>query len=535
MIKTQLFTKKKIKVNFKDLLILLILATVLVYFSHRVMLTYFFWRDDWNELLLTVTKTYHPLNVKYWFFKIGLINQFFDLLYFKFQNFYLLQWVGLILKIINVVIIYYLIKKLTASRYAAIVGFLFYSFYSGGLEAYSWVRPIGLGIGVLMVFLIIFQGFIYKKSVGYLLKIGVFFLVLYLLLFGSATFARAIGVVAPVLFLIFSSRYEKEGKDIIKSFKRNKFVIIFLLIIFSVLILWSAKFIGVNIFRTSQMIFVNLRIYFGSIGSLLRNPYLYKKEYSALSADDLVSVYFGIGVLIVLFISLILFLKTRKKLYSLLSFSIIWIYSLYFVNWIYGGGGTSTAVGSTHRYLAFSAIGVVFLTSVILSEIPRKLSYILLTVILVLTLRYTKRVTENDYWVRGYPIVGYVYKTVSDFVPQGKPARVINVQVPDILKGPVVHWSFPYAYAYYKKLEGESLYPTFFSNSDIAYEWICGDENVRNLVEAGVGVVDYQKGKTVRQDDIYAWDLAPNGVIVNKTDSFRSRVSKCLEERNNGK
>lgn len=542
---TDLFIKiSKRKINIDTLksqkkifefLFVLFAAALLVYFSHKVILTYYFWRDDWIALHTTLTNPYAFLDNSLWIFNNGLLSPIHRFLTTTFQSHHLLQVIGLLLKIINVTILYYLIKTLTGSRRVSIIGFLFYSVYSGGLEAYSWVRPNGLLIGYIMLVFIFLHRFLDNKGFKIVFASSLVFWLSTLMIFGKSIFlSRAVGVVIPYTFWIFAYYYKRKEFKFIYSKKVSKpaFVIFFTLIIMAVLysFYWVLSFRQLTVSQLFHQIYTNRGVYLGSTGSLLSNPYYYTPEQGALAGVHLTNIYFGVASIVLLILSIILFLKTRSNFFSLVSLALLWIHSAYIINWLFGGGGTSTAIGSSHRYLAVSAIGVVLLTSVILSKIPRKLSYILLLAILILSFRYTKRITEHDFWIRGEPIVGHFYSTVAAAVPEGEKARVILVDAPDNLKAPVVNWSLPWAYAYYNKIS-YSDFPVVFAHVGGAVDWLCADGEERSNVGKRLGVMDNRNSESVILEEIYAWKLAENGDLENNTDSFRLRVKSCLEDK----
>lgn len=514
--------------NIFEFLVVLSVAISLVYFSHKVILTYYFWRDDWH-LLWTITTGSYSYD-RFWLVKTGLMVPIIRYIYGLFESYYVVQWIGLITKIINVVILFYFIKSITGSKYAALSGLLFYAVYSGGLEAYSFVRQDGMLVGFLLVLFILLHKYLENRNKKYLYVSVVLWTILPLIFGVEVFFGRGIGIVIPYVFWILAEVYRKKEKGVINSLRKRSYLIFILLALSSYLSLLLLNYKNVDILKLAQQIYLGRRIYFGSIGSLLMNPYYYKKEITALYGGGLVGVYLGILSLVTLMISVLLFLKTKKKMYSLLSFSIIWIHSTYIINWLFGGGSTGTGVGSSHRYLAVSAIGVVLFTSVILSKIPRKLSYILLLVILILSVRYTKRITENDFWIRGEPIVGNFYSTVAAAVPEGKKARLILVEAPDNMKAPVVGWSLPWAYAYYKKL-AYSEFPVVFELRDDAVAWLCAEGQDRRSLENTLGVTDVRSSEPVVLEEIYAWKLAENGDLVNRTDGFRNSVKECLKDK----
>lgn len=519
--------KKSLLLIVKEILdkkFLIILILFINYLSYRKAFDFFFWRDDWAFLW---SSTYNPDDFyrttvgDFWFIRTGLFHLFFYQLHSILGNSLHWQLIGFSLKVINTFIFYYLVKQITKNNYLANSGALIFSSYTGGMEAYTWHLPTALVITFLLLSVLFYS----KYTERFKLRNLIFFLT-FLFLALLSYVGRVFGIFPLLLLWNILICFKDENRDNIKIFiKINVFLV---LAVFAI-----SKFMPT--YTTNPFIYLldslkYIRIYFESIGNLLKIPFIENIELGGLAADNKFSFILGMSGLVVWFLLFLKFIKARRNttfLYSLIA--IAWIYSFYLFNWLYGGGGVTTLVGSVHRYLSVSSVGVILLTVLLIDLIPKKLGAGLILFLIVINISHADRINKSEGSVRYRQIVEPVYHEIINKTNNSTNVEVLIVDAPNKLKSFVVLGWLPYTFAYYNGLSETKDFPLVIPHWESAIEWVCSTPEQKKDLEVKLGVVNYRGIYKTDLDKVFAFRLEVNGQINDKTENFRNTVIDCLK------
>ena len=496
--------------------------------SYGNAINFFFWKDDW--IYLWAHKYYHgPFFISLdssWPVRTGLLMPLFVYLFKFISDSYWIRLIGLILKMINVVISLLFVQSITKRKSAGIFAGFMTASSSWALDVYGWHLITGLVVMFVMIGFLFYNKFLeQRKKWQYLLLAFLFFLLTF-----SAYLGRGMGIL-PIT-LLWALLYSLLNRALLKNWKLIVGNIIVCILFVAVLKPFFPSSSGVFAQYLTDAVH-NYNNYFISIGNLARNPFFFIDETGGLSGFNPISLYLGYGLGVVGLIAFMLFIKFRNRFLFLFVIGVAWTFAFYLFNWIFGGGGSSAILGSTHRYLAVSSLGLILIYAIIfdkLYQLHRLFAVILFGIFLIITLRYADKIVAYEYTVKGRSVVEPVYKTIAQ---TEKLARVLAIENNGNLKPNLVLWSGPYPYAYYRNIPSTDKFPTVIPMLDIAVAWVCADLPEKTRLESTYGFINYQpiKDVPIPQDTIYAWKLADNGMLEDKTLDIRSRIQECLSKK----
>lgn len=490
---------------------------LLVRNSFSVATEFFFWKDDW---FLKWSALYNP-NSFYKGFNYWLL---------RFPEFYLRvlitdsviwQRIGLVMKFINSIIFYFFIQTLFKNKKMAVAGSMLYASYSGGMEIYTWAILNTLLIPIVLGGIIAFDKFLQTQKIRFLIGTGISFLLSNILYFG-----RTLGMIP--FFLFWFALYEMNSTKL--NYKKLKISILFLLSTLSFFVLnFFAGFISGQNWKP-QFFLEGLQqypIFFASLGNLLRIPFSRHYEIGGLTEFSAISMWIGIGGLILCVVTTSLFTYTKRQVFYWIAVFLSWAYFLYFFNWMYGGGGVSTLVGSAHRYLALSAMSLLIIWSLLLSYLRGKWFYVILFLLISMNLDYSHFIVGNDLKVRDRIKIESLYKEINQILDKDDDVQVLILDTPNELKSFVVQGWYPFTYAYYKGLSGTNKFPTIIAESEAGQKWICADKSEKQQIANMAGFVDYRNDTVLYKEHIYWFTISEDGNLKDRTLELYSNIQDC--------
>jgi hypothetical protein len=442
------------------------------------------------------------------------------------------QYSGLALKILNSLLLFILIQTLTGSTAAGVMGSLFYASFVGGLEAYSWSRIIAIEITFLLLTATAYVKSYLKDSYR-LFVLAIVLATLSLSLELWRTFAILLIIPLWEFLNIFA---KKHTLSVNKSLLR---IGLFVLINFFIL-----RFVlvetGNNGGQTSMVASYarilsgtirsgNLKNLTNSLGNLIRSPLFPVNEQGGLTAGDALSQPIGIlflGGYLILIVYFII--KRRSSAISLLIFS-TWIILFYFPNWLYE---STLSVGASHRYLAISAVGFAIVIILIVNKIKMPYRIAVFLILLILALRVSEKIVDNDYKIRGTEVVKPLLDKMIHSITPGEKQSVIYIWGDNALRGYVFDWSGPYLYTYLRGIASFDDFPVF-ANADQAASLMCDPGTI--TVDWSTGNLK-QMGKILSLDKVHGLYINPDGIMEDRTDTFKLDVASrasCLAKKQN--
>lgn len=501
---------------------LIILVLLLNYLSYKEAFGYFFWRDDWAFLWSSKynpSDFYHTTVGAYWFVRTGLFNMLFAQLHSILDNSFQWQLIGFSLKVINSFIFYFFVKQIVKRKDLAYAGAIIFSSYAGGIEAYTWHLPTGLVITFLLLAVLNYLKYTEKFVIKH------FFLFLIFISLAFLSFVGRVMGVFPILFLwnILICFKVKNSEKVKKLLLINVFLVLCVFVIGRFMPSYT-----VNPFVYLVESLKHIEIYFESIGNLIKVPFIENQELGGLAAPNLLSFSLGVIGLLSIIPLFIKFVVTKKDRYIYLLMSIIWIYGFYIFNWLYGGGDVTTLVGSVHRYLSISGVGVIMLTILIIDFTPRSFRTVIVAILIVVNIVHANKINTSEGSVRYKQIVEPIYQEILRKTNKSQDVDVLIVDTPNKLKSFVVLGWLPYTYAYYTGLRETTKFPAVFPDWDSAIQWACSPIDKKKEIEVRLGVVNYRNIYKVDLNKLFAFRLEVNGKITDQTDNFRDRVKSCI-------
>jgi hypothetical protein len=507
--------------------LLLGLLVFINYVSYMHAFNFFFMHDD---LAMLWSSTYNPAD--FFLSTVGpngiLLTGVFHYLIFKlyavFPSSFFWQCVGFSIRLINVVSVYFLLTELMPKRYAY-MGALLLAAFAGGIESYTWHPATALAVMFSIVTFYFYFKFIRTQRYIFLFNSSICMLFAFLSYIG-----RAMGIV--IFMFIFNILYMLfQRSNLTRSMQKKLLWINFILILVVLFIMHISPSQRSSV--TIQIIVEGIKspsIYFESMGNLLQIPYLKTVELGGLAQQSNVSLFIGIMVLILgIIISIYSYVKKSQWGFNVM-IGVLWIYIMYIFNWFFGGGNTSTLVGSIHRYVSMSAIGVIIVTALLLQKVPKRFQVLVLIILLFLNIRFTQDILINEGSIRDKSIVEPIYKTIVEKTKDDNNVQFLVVDTPNKLKSFVVQGWMPYAFAYYKGLPKLSEFPIVFPDVNAANEWLCSGKDKRIAKEKLIGIVNYRQDQIISPSHIYSWHVEENGAISDHTDELRNTYDQCLQK-----
>lgn len=519
----------------KQIAILLFLGFIIFFswFTYGKALDYYFWRDDTYEVWMAkfMPSKLFSLDAdavaRGKFGALALDYVFFKTLGFESYNW---QLVGLIIKIMNSFLLFFFVKELFRSTKLAVISSLLASSFIGGLEAYSWVRGIGVMIALSLLAFIFYVASYYKKRKSFFF-LSLIFSFLVIFIFPAKGLAIVVLIAIWELLILISKKRNIGIKD---SFLRLIALVFSQFILMRGIAYFAGKGRGTSLgsdahwFITPALRGVNIERFLTSLGNLFREPFFFTYEEAGLSSGDALSLSLGILFFIVLAALGIWFLKSRNK--NLVPWLVVflWIPFFYGPNWLYE---SSLIVAATHRYLAYSAILVPILWAGAITSIRKTgLAVGLFLAILILNMRYAERVVNHDYLIRGKEVVLPLLDKFVSSIPLGETKSVVNISGEGYLRGYVFDWSGPWSYVYLRGIKSYDDFPIFVDFK----------RGGSLMCDPNTQIIDWQHGglmtanETSTLDKVHGFYVGNNEVLEDTTEKVKFEIAKeasCLSKK----
>lgn len=519
----------------KEIATLLFVGFIIFFswFTYGKALDYYFWRDDTYEVWMA---KFMPSKLFSFdadavargkFGALALDFVFFKVLGFESYNW---QLAGLIIKIINSFLLFFFVKELFRSLKIAVISSLLASSFIGGLEAYSWVRGIGVMIAFSLLAFIFYVASYYKKRKSFFF-ISLIFSFLVVFIFPAKGLAIVILMAIWELLMLISKKHKIGIKN---SFLRLIALIFSQYILIRLISFFAGKgrgtFLGSDIhwFLAPALRGVNIDRFLTSLGNLFREPFLFTFEQGGLSSGDILSLILGILFFVVLAVLGIWFLINRENKLVPWLVVFLWIPFFYGPNWLYE---SSLIVAASHRYLAYSAILVPILwTGAIAFTRKTGLVVIFFFAILILNIRYAERVVNHDYLIRGKEAVLPLLDKFVSSIPIGETKSVINISGEHYLRGYVFDWSGPWSYVYLRGIRKYEDFPIFVDFK----------RGGSLMCDPKTEIIDWKNGglmvanQTSTLDKVHGFYVNNNGILEDTTEQVKFGIAKeasCLSKK----
>lgn len=508
------------------------LVIFFAWFTYGKAIDYYFWRDDTSVVWMVKYipgKIFSLSSDAIGRGKFGAI--LIDLLSFKILGFESHNWqvAGLVLKIINTFLLFFFTRELFRSTKLALVTSLLAASFIGGLEAYSWVRGIGIMITLSLLAFIFYTASYYSKKKMLFFLASIFsFLVVFI--YPAKGFAIIPLIVAWESLMLISKKPSLPVKDSIARiivFVSTQFLLLKTIFYFSGGQA-SATVGSIPLFIRSALNVKSIENFLLSLGNLLREPFLFTYELGGLSTGDAISLYLGIIFFIVFALLTIIFIKYRSnKIVPWLTI-FLWIPFFYGPNWLYE---STLVAAATHRYLALSAVLVpIFWAKAVTSLRRIGIAFILVLIILFLNISYAQKTVDHDYLIRGKDAVMPIINKWVSSVPPGETKSVMTVLGDHYLRGYVFDWSGPWTYAYLRGIGNYNDLPIFV-NYKMGASLMCDPETQ---------IIDWEKGGLMRAGEISTLDKVHGfyvnnyGLLDDRTEETKFEIAKkanCLAKK----
>jgi hypothetical protein len=488
-------------------------VSLLAFLSLNRALRFHFWRDDWGQLWAAV---YRPDLLLHELAAIRLhpgsaIEQFLLAKILAFKSFYW-QVYGIILRIFDAIAVFILIKGLTNSYRASVLGGLFFASLAGGLESFVWVSA---HTSAILIFF--FSLACYFWCVSNKLEKHFIYSLIFLTLAVFTSPGRALFLVALLTFWDFLSAVSHDDISLRRIVFRNLSMFLYVFILLR-LATPNGFFSFNGIYEKWAVVMNNkaiLKNFFNSVGNLLTGWFLNISETGSLSNPNVFTVRVGFFTFFILVFLFFLFIfKKRSHSFKVIIFSLAWIFVPYFPNWLFD---QTLVLGTSHRYLTLSSVGVVILFSFLISLLKNKKAGILLSVIFVIfnIIRANKILAEQGRY-RDYVVVENLWLKINGDVPEGEVNSIFMYGGGDYLRGVALDWSFSVPFGIKRGFKNLDDFPIVTGDRELIKKLICGE-----MVERpSVGKWSLQK-EPIPISHIHAWELN-NGVLTNVSDKQRN-------------
>jgi hypothetical protein len=505
-----------------SLLVLIILLAILSFGNAK---DFYYWKDDWvflwSNKLNPAAFYYETGGGPFWFLKTGLLVEPYIRLYGLIDR-ELFQILGLFIKIANAVIFYFFVYYLTKKKPLAVIGSLVHASYSGAIEMYTWHRETALAVSFVLLGLTFFSRFIDEKKLKYLLAEIFLFLVSFLIYPG-----RIVGLLPFLLVWNLLILYKHRQPHI----KWHLAGVIFISIAFFVCSVGKASVIGASLETLLGQALIYKENFFGCVGNLIRNPFYKFEELGGLvGMNSIQSVYIGYTFIFLLLLSYVLYLVKRKDSYLYFFVAITMIYAFYLPNWIYGGGGVVTLIGSTHRYFAVSASGVVLFITLFFQYFRKYNRTFLLVIVLFLNISFSRYVINQESTIRNKNLVEPIYKELNYQMKDDNNVELIVIDTPNYLKSFIVGGWYPYTYSYYRGVSELKNFPVVITFWEEAIAWVCANPEEKIKIRSVSGFANNRNLVKVNKDHAYAWSLSVEGKLTDRTDQLRQIITECQKK-----
>src|SRR3989344_4898538 len=504
------------KNNFLLYLLILILLSLLSY--HKV-LGFAFWKDDWygiyqkdhlNSFLL------HPGATLEWVFLSKLFG----------ENTFFWQLTGILLRILDSVAIYLMMRKVSKSRIAGFLSGIFFASTFGALDTVGWASA---HISSIAIFFMCLSVYFWLKFYEDLKNKNFLLYFIFLIL---AMLADPIRVVPIIILLAFLR------KTIFKENKNSKFAKIiqgsfylFLVLVF-LFVFWYLNLTGYPGFSLIPKIIDSpsyvlnksylIGNYWGSLGNLILGWIISIPENA--STGEYNKLYARIAFILVPFLSIFIFLfyRLRSGKFAIAAFLISWILVFYLPNWI---AEPRLTMGGTHRFLNFSTVGFISLVAFGISFIRARFLLISFAIFFVImNIITSNRILVQESKYRSKEIVEAVWNKIDNDFPKNEKDSIFIYRGEEPLRGNILALSGSIPIGIKRNIKDPYDFPIVTDDLDLIVKLLCF-ENVTRF-QPGKYVIQKER---IHINNIHAWEIKNNGSIINISKMERERIRKFAE------
>lgn len=484
------------------------------------MLSFDFWRDDWGQLWAAV---YNPYLLAYVWSPVRLhpISAYEELYLIKLFGLDPLKWqiFGFILRVVDSLAVSVLMYGITQSKKAAWFSGLIFAASLGGLETLTWPSANTSAIDIPII---CFGLFFWIISVRHFSVKNFSLALLFVVLSVLADPGRAIILIG--LFFIW------DIFSLVQQFSRQKLISVSIRTFLLLLLFLSLRSIMANsglsidatlessyLQITKQQSLVNNAFY--SLGNLFVGWFIPVTDIGGLGAQEIPGLYGGVFFIVLIILSGILFILKRKNLFKIVLFFSLWIAFFYIPNWIFE---KDIVVGTSHRYLAISNVGLVCILGLILSKIRSQIAFILFIVIMLLNIKSANSILAQESHYRSVGVVESLWDKIDKGVPQDERNSIFMYSGNDYLRGVALDWSASVPFGIRRKMKNVDDFPIATGDLSLIDKLICD----RNVLRPSIGKWSIQKEK-IPLSHLHDWQLN-NGVLTDISVQKRAEIAKSL-------
>lgn len=504
--------------------LLLILLTLASYWK---IFSFTFWKDDWSLLWSTLynLKGYHG-----YFNHPGTPIEFLLLTpIFKTNPIYWMSF-GIVLRIVNAFFVGIFAKKLTRSN---TIGFLSGIFFAASYAGGESLHFISAQVTELALIPLCITG-IYFIKVLEEKKTYLYAFLFWLLV----TFLVDPPRTVPIIFLLpIIAVLKKEGKNyrfVLGILKKFYFVFILLgvpLFIFWFIFLSPGTLLAklfAQIPKHPQVIFqkyYELHHLAATIGNLFIG-WIYRMVQDDQNTGIYSRFFAVVGYLIGLvgMGSLLVFFKTKRNLFGIISFTILWAFLFYLPNFL---SEPRAPMAAPHRYLLIPSIGLVVLLAYIIVQIRRKTLIVLLSLVfLLLNIYQSNTVLSYQATYRSTQVVEKIWNSMSKSVPSGQEYDsiwMVSGKEPWVSEDVLLNGFAPMALQ--RHLIDSDSFPMMTNYMNVAVKFLCNDK----LPQINRWNIVLQKNR-IHLSHVYAWKIEDNGSVTDISQQRRVELEKLAQQ-----
>ncbi len=505
--------------------VIFILAIVFIsYLSLWRGLSFDFWRDDWGQLWSAV---YKPQLILHEWAAIrlhpgGAWEQFLGSKVFGLNPFGW-QIFGLLLKVLDSMAVALMVYAVSKSKRVMILSGVFFASLLSGLESFVWLSAHTSALFILFFSLGMYLWFGSEDEEKFSLR---FFLSL-LVLFGSVLISPGRGI--SVLFLIplwgFLTIIRLQKREvIIRVVARMVFTLVPLLFL---LARFNTNTVSYESLRQKwQLLFVNpglIKIFLASVGNLLVGWIKPVSEVGSLTNISMSSYRVGAVFFFVSFLVWLFFLLKKTKMVQILIFFLAWMPIFYLPNWLFD---QTLALGTSHRYLTISSVGLAAVAALIISSLKRKYAVLIAILFIILNVRSSNIVLASQAKYRSSDVVESIWKKINADVPKGEKDSIFMYGGGDYLRGVALDWSGSVPFGIMRGVADEDDFPIATGDKDLIVKLICEG----NVERPSLGKWSVQKER-IPLSHLHVWTLN-DGVLNNISSEKRNEIRLILTCRN---
>lgn len=481
-----------------------------------------FWRDDWGQLWSAIYKPellthewaairLHPGSAmeQIWGAKIFGLNPF------------AWQVLGLMLRVLDSIMVALMVFAMTKSKKASVLSGLFFAALLPGLESFVWLSAHASALFIFFFCLGLYFWFeLDEKGKG-----GVNFIASLVMLSLSIYVDPGRGI--SILFLIplwsFLTIIRTRSKKIVtRIFVRTVLTLLPLILLLSHFNTGMVSYESLK--QKWQLLYSQpglIKVFLSSMGNLLIGWVRPISETGSLASITRTSCYAGAIFLFLGFFVSLLFLLRRTKFLQTLVFFIAWILVFYLPNWLFD---QTLVVGTSHRYLTISSVGLVAIFALIISRLNRKYMFLAALFFILLNLRSSNIVLASQAKYRSSSVVEPLWQKINSDVPKGETNSIFMYEGGDYLRGVALDWSASVPFGIKRGVVNEDDFPIVTGDIDLIVKLLCEG----NIERPSLGKWSFQKER-VPLSHLHAWKLE-NGVLTDISKEKRiyfTKIATC--------